>query len=185
MNRLALQMANLGSSTLQMRFALRSAAGTIFCSSVATALLADGVWRTSAFDLTATAMTNLAGSETLAQVLANAAELRLLSAATGPAFNGDSIVATLGVDNITATSIPVPAPAITEFTIAGGMPRISFRSVTGQTYRVEKESALQESNWVPLPNAISIAGTGGVIEVNDPEPNARSLSRRFYRVVRL
>ncbi len=56
---------------------------------------------------------------------------------------------------------------------------VSFPSVIGRAYRIEKSDTLAAGSWTPLLD--DIAGTGGVIEIADP--GAASLPRRFYRIV--
>lgn len=184
-NRISVQMANLGATQLNMRVALQSVGGTVYSSRSPTVLPADGVWRASNFDLTDATMANVGGGETLAQVLSNVAQIRILSALGGPTFNGDPVQGTLGVDNMTATSIPVAPLQITSFAITSGVPRVSFTTAPGQTYRVERKNAFTDISWVAVTNADNITGTGGVIQVSDPDPGLASLPRRFYRVVQL
>lgn len=183
-NRITAQMANFGTTTtLNMRIWFRGGSGTQYGSNTATTLPADGVWRIVTFDLTESALTNMGGPDTVAQALASVSELRIVSAVGGASSIGDSMVGTLGVDNITATSIPVPVPMITEFVFLNDSPRLSFTTVAGKTYRVERKDSLLAPDWIVLSNAGNIAGTGGVIQVNDPQSGVRSLPRRFYRVV--
>ncbi|MFL6594939.1 MAG: hypothetical protein ACJ8HQ_05795 [Chthoniobacterales bacterium] len=184
-NRITLQMANFGATELYMRVAFQSGGGTLYASSLPTVLPADGVWRARNFDLTNSTMTNVGGGETLAQALSHVTEIRILSAIGGPAFNGDPVQGTLGIDNMTATSIPVAGLTITNFTITSGVPRVSFTTASGQSYRVERKNAFTDSNWVAVTNGDNIAGTGGVIQVSDPDPGVASLPHRFYRVVQL
>lgn len=56
--------------------------------------------------------------------------------------------------------------------------RISFPTVLGMKYRVERSDSLTPAAWTTITN--NIAGSGGVIQVSDP--NAANLSMRFYRV---
>lgn len=95
-------------SPLSMRVALANGAGTQFSSTNAFTLPADDQWRQASFALDAASLTRVAGSAPLSAVLADVTELRLLSS-TAPAWRGDSIVATLSVDNITA--VPEPGAA--------------------------------------------------------------------------
>jgi len=183
-NRITMQMANFGATTLNMRIAF-TGAGTSYGSNTAAVLPADGVWRSISFDLTPGALTNMGGSATVEQALSNVSAFRIVSAVGGPSIVGDMIEGTLGVDNITATSIPVAAPAITEFVFVSDTPRISFTTVAGKSYRVERKDSLLDADWVALSNATNISGTGGVMQVSDPQPGVRSLGRRFYRVVLL
>jgi hypothetical protein len=177
--RVTAQMANLGSTSLQMRIAIRNPAFTEFASTSAAALPADGVWRPVTFDLVPSTMTRVSGTGTLADVLANVAEVRILHS-TAPAFMGSPISATLGVDNIRAVGT-----RITGIIFVGNVPQIRFATVTGASYRVERKNALTDPAWTALPNATSVDGTGGEVEVDDTEPGAGSLPSRFYRVVLL
>ena len=101
-------MANFGSTPLAMRVSIQGGQqGTIFASTSAVALPADGgIWHAVQFDLTSSALSLVAGSESLSTVLSNVTDFRLLSAANGPNSHGDSIVSTLGVDDIRALTIP-------------------------------------------------------------------------------
>ena len=66
-----------------------------------------------------------------------------------------------------------------------GTVRINFTSVAGEQYRVEYKNVLNAGSWTTLPGAETVFGTGGVMQITDPDPNVRSLPRRFYRVVLL
>src|SRR3712207_5104228 len=170
-------MANFGSTTLNMRIAF-TGAGTSYGSNTAAVLPPDGDWRSATFDLTPDALTNMGGSATVAQALANVTAFRVVSAIGGPSIVGDQVQGVPGVDNITATSIPVAPPSVTEFVFANNSPRVSFTTVAGKTYRVERKDSLLEPDWVVLSNANNVAGTGGVVQVSDPQPNVRSLGQR-------
>jgi hypothetical protein len=93
--------ANQGATPLHLRVALASSL-TQFGSTEPVELPADGVWRRVTFDLTPEAMTRIQGSADLAAALANVTELRLLSAAAGPALRGDPVASTLAVDDLRA-----------------------------------------------------------------------------------
>jgi len=56
---------------------------------------------------------------------------------------------------------------------------MSFPSVAGKTYRLERSETLQDGSWLPVQN--NIAGTGDVLEVVDPGGMAQT--KRFYRLV--
>jgi hypothetical protein len=184
-NRISVQMANLGSKELHMRIAFRSASGTLYGSSSAAILPVEPGWRSVNFDLTPEALTNMGGSDTVAQALTSVTEFRIVSAVGAPAFSGDPIAGTLGLDNMNATTIPVPAPVITEFGFVNDSLQLSFVTMAGKTYRVERKDSLADSEWVALSNATSVSGTGNVVHVSDPQPGVRSLRQRFYRVVLL
>lgn len=76
----------------------------------------------------------------------------------------------------------VPAPKITNCTMTGGSPRIRFTTALGETYRVVYKNDLREAAWLALAGSESIAGTGNVLEVTDPDPSAKDLRQRYYRV---
>ena len=99
--RIEADMANLGATPLSMRIAIEGSL-TRYGSTVAVALPADGSWHSVTFNLTANDLSVISGVASLNDVLANVQTLRILSAAAGPAWQGDAIAATLGVDNITA-----------------------------------------------------------------------------------
>jgi fibronectin type 3 domain-containing protein len=56
---------------------------------------------------------------------------------------------------------------------------VSFTTVTGKTYRLERSASLQSGSWFPVQD--SIPGTGGIVHVNDP--NGAGQTKRFYRIV--
>ncbi len=111
-NRITAHMANFGSTPLHMRVAIQSATGTVYGSTTAQLLPADGQWYVVTFNLTASNMSLIQGAETLNQTLQNVIQLRILSAQLGPSFTGDAIVGTLGVDNIRATTAPPTVSAV-------------------------------------------------------------------------
>jgi hypothetical protein len=93
--------ANLGATALHLRVAV-SAGVTQFGSAQAVDLPADGVWRRVSFDLTESSMSRILGTGSLSDVLSGVIEFRLLSAAGGPTFRGDTINSTLALDDLRA-----------------------------------------------------------------------------------
>lgn len=80
----------------------------------------------------------------------------------------------------TADTIP-PDVSISR---VGAAIRLSFSSILGKNYKVEyRESLTSGPEWSTLPGAASVAGTGAVVNVTDP--NATTRLQRFYRVVGL
>ena len=77
------------------------------------------------------------------------------------------------------------APETTAFLRSNGVPRINFTTELGRNYRVEYKNSPSDSQWLPVPGANTVSGTGSVIQVSDPDPNVASQPRRFYRVVLL
>jgi glucuronoarabinoxylan endo-1,4-beta-xylanase len=56
---------------------------------------------------------------------------------------------------------------------------LSFSTVTGKTYRVERSDTLQSNSWTTVQD--NIAGTGGTVQVTDS--NGVGKSKRFYRLL--
>lgn len=56
---------------------------------------------------------------------------------------------------------------------------VSFPTVAGKTYRLERSATLQPGSWATVQD--NIAGTGGVVTITDA--NAASQAKSFYRVV--
>lgn len=55
---------------------------------------------------------------------------------------------------------------------------VSFATVAGKTYRLERSDTLQSGSWVSVQTNIS--GTGGVVQITDA--GAAAQAKRFYRV---
>jgi hypothetical protein len=68
------------------------------------------------------------------------------------------------------------APRITQILHAGANTQISFTTVAGQNYTVERKNALTDSIWSPL---ATVAGTGTVLIVQDAQATE---PMRFYRI---
>ena len=108
-----LDAANFGTTAINLQIAVRGGPNaTCYGSNVTEPILTGGVWTSTVFELNDSALIQVlgngcTGSDTVAQVLANVTELRILSASGGAAWAGDAIIATLGVDNITASTVPV------------------------------------------------------------------------------
>ena len=63
-----------------------------------------------------------------------------------------------------------------------GSPVVRFMSKVGKTYRLEYKRSLTDASWIAVPGRESIAGTGGEMQVDDPQSDARTARGRFYRV---
>lgn len=96
---LQMHFNNLGATDLPMRVAVEGAGGGRFASLDPIVLPAGSGWQHVVFDLTDAAMVTVGGAQTLAQVLANVIELRVL-ASNVPDWNGSSLIAVLGMDNL-------------------------------------------------------------------------------------
>jgi hypothetical protein len=166
--RIDLQMANFGAATLHMRIAIQGGAGTRYASTTAVALPADGVWYSASFGLTSFDLTNVGGLSSLADVLVSVNTLRILSASAGPAWLGDVILASLGVDNIQAAGAGGPPP-VPDGTF--GSPMLASRgdpagSVIDLTWDV---STCQASDYHvlfgSLANVASLGIDGGICSI--------------------
>ena len=56
---------------------------------------------------------------------------------------------------------------------------VSFQTVSGKTYRLERSTTLQSGSWTPVQD--NIAGKGGTVQITDA--GAAGQSKCFYRVV--
>jgi hypothetical protein len=103
--RIEMRVANLGTTPLSVRIAFAGGFSQ-FGSTSAVELPAGSGWQRAVFNLTSAAITTLSGPATVAEALASVTEVRILSAAGGPAYNGDGLVSSLGVDSIRALRQP-------------------------------------------------------------------------------
>ena len=77
-------------------------------------------------------------------------------------------------------------PQNTSITRTGtSAPKISFSTASGQHYSVEYKNNLTDPSWTAVSGATNIPGTGGVVQVTDPDPNIANVRRRFYHVILL
>ena len=97
-------VANFGTAPLHIRIGLADPSRSLhqFVSTNAHVVPATGIWRRVVFNLTATDLTRVAGTFSLAQLLASVGEVRILSQSSGPGWIGDGIEGALGADNIQA-----------------------------------------------------------------------------------
>jgi len=68
---------------------------------------------------------------------------------------------------------------ISQLQVSGSDMLVSFASVAGKTYRVDRSDTLQNGSWVTVQD--NIAGTGATIQITDS--GGASSGKRFYRVV--
>ena len=92
---------------IRIAFGSGTGGGGSWFASTTPVTLPAGAWQSATFGLSESDLTQVTGADSLQDVLANVAELRIISASAGPNFQGDSVNAVLGVDNIRA----VPEPA--------------------------------------------------------------------------
>jgi hypothetical protein len=98
-------------------------------------------------------------------------------------FSADNATASPATQNFSL--VVISPPNITACKIIGGMPTITFTTISSQTYRVERKTDLADANWVTVTGAGNISGTGNKVSVADPDAGASKLAKRFYRVVML
>lgn len=104
-----IDLKNLGNTPLSMRWVMQPQIGASsgYVSATAFALPADGAWHHAAFLIDSAHLTGVDGPPALSSVLANVQEARIVSSVS-PDTGGDTIAATIGVDNVRA----VPEPAV-------------------------------------------------------------------------
>ena len=68
---------------------------------------------------------------------------------------------------------------ISQMTPDGNDMTLGFLTVLGKTYRLERSDTLQNGSWQTVQN--NIAGTGGTVQIIDPDGTAQP--NRFYRIV--
>ena len=76
-----------------------------------------------------------------------------------------------------------PLPQIVAMSVFPGAPSVTFTTTNGDKYAVERSDNLLTPGWTTVTNAGNISGTGNPITVNDPDPGAGNLPKRFYHVV--
>lgn len=121
---LSIDLNNFGATPLTIRVAFQAANGNEYSTAGFSIAPASG-WRPAVFSITDPNMTQISGApQPFGTALATGIQtMRILNAAA-PSFNGDPIVAHLGMDNIKAFT-PVPEPSMVLLTSAAGF--FSFR----------------------------------------------------------
>lgn len=102
--KISMYMKNFGTNKLEVRLAFNGS-GAKYSSTNSVSLSAGSEWQIVVFSIEPSDMTSVGGTDASA-TLGNVTELRILHNAT-PSWIGASIVATLGVDYISASEIPV------------------------------------------------------------------------------
>jgi hypothetical protein len=136
--------------------------------------------------------TGPAGAATYAWTINNgtitsATNIQTITYTAGP---GGPVTLGLTISNASActasTSLNVATnPVITSFAIVNGVPTLTFTTVAGRSYAVERKDDLRAATWTVVTNAGNISGTGNPVTAVDPDPGAGTLPRRFYHVVLL
>jgi len=108
-------LKDLSAAPLDIRIAIKTGNGITpgWASTTGFALPADGAWHHATFPLDSADLTPINSPPPLSKILSDVGELRILESAA-PALDGDSIAASVGIDNITA----VPEPAMTTIAAA-------------------------------------------------------------------
>ncbi|MEO7933317.1 MAG: LamG-like jellyroll fold domain-containing protein [Chthoniobacterales bacterium] len=68
---------------------------------------------------------------------------------------------------------------ISQLQMSGSNITVSFSTVSGKTYRVERSDTLENGSWTIVQG--NIAGTGGTVQATDVD--AAGQAKRFYRIV--
>lgn len=80
-----------------------------------------------------------------------------------------------GTDPTSAASVL----KVTDLTVDSGSITISFPTLSGKTYRLERSLTLQSGSWTTVQD--NIAGTGGMVQITDFGADAQP--KRFYRII--
>ena len=103
---ISLELKNFGSSTLSMRLAFFVNRNTGYSETTPFSLPADGNWHQAFFPITGPSFTTIGSPSAFNTLLSNfTGQLRILDSAS-PSLEGDTIAATIGVDDI--QSVPEP-----------------------------------------------------------------------------
>lgn len=125
-----MDLKNLGNTPLTMRWVVQSQLGISpgYASTTGFALAADGAWHHAAFLLDTAHLTPIDSPAALSSVLANVQEARILSSSV-PDTGGDTIAATIGVDNVRAVPEPTAGALLLFFApLLRRRTRVSFSS---------------------------------------------------------
>jgi hypothetical protein len=133
-NAIDMDLNNLGASSLTIRIAFQDGGGLEY-SSAGFALPVGSGWQHADFSLADADMTQLFGTaQPFSTALTNGIITMRIIDAVNPAYNGDSIAAQLGVDNITAVGAAVPEPGSLALFAAAGF-------AVGGAVRARRKSA--------------------------------------------
>ena len=185
--RVEMDMINLGDTALSMRIGFEGSF-TRWVSTTPFALPAGGQWTHVGFDIDAASLTRVAGASSLETTLASISQFRVLH---NPivSFNGSSIVATIGLDNIQAFGtaptgsgrVPngaddAPGIPLTVSRTAEGL-RLDWGASCNQD---DTDFAVYEGSLGTTDSAVPVTCTTGGETFADIVPSSGS---RFYLVV--
>ena len=173
--RLTLQAKNFSGPALQLRAVLKTGYGPTagFASTVAFPLPPDGAWHRATFELNEAAMTRVNSSSLIfSNLITSAGELRILSS-TEPSIIGDSIEATLGLDNIQA--LPATGPEL-KISAATNQLRVSWPATGATNFVLESATNLVLPAWTK--EFATNNFVNGTNSVNVPQSNGE----KFFRL---
>lgn len=185
--RVEMDLINQGGSPLAIRVAVEGSF-TRWVSTTPFALPANGRWLHASFEINETTMTRVSGASSLSDVLANVGHFRILHNAS-LSFNGASIVATMGADNITAIGTPVVAAGtVPDGTDANpGTPLMITRTVEGlrldwgaSCVGTDNDFAVYEGTLGTPGSQVPVVCSTGGLTFAEFAPGA---GNRFYLVV--
>jgi hypothetical protein len=119
------------------------------------------------FDPTANTFTAIAGSP-----FANTITANLTTPGSNWAGDGDWVLV------LQAQAPNIVSPQITAWAFSNNNFTVSFSTVSGQSYALNKTTDLASDSWLSV--ATNISGTGGTVQVADT--NSLNQPRQFYRV---
>ncbi len=102
-----MDLLNDGATPLAIRIGLRDGGGAGYISATPFSLPAGSGWQTAAFPISEAGMTAVGSPGSFTSFLAAGGfQFRILNASGTSSLNGDTVVSTLGIDNITAVPEP-------------------------------------------------------------------------------
>jgi len=121
-NEIALDLNNLGTTTVSIHLAFKSATfngASGYLTTIPVQLAPNSGWQHFSFSITPAAMTAIGGPSAFNTFFSNPAELRIINESGTTSLNGDLIAAEIGIDNIAAIAVPEPGSLILIVAIGG------------------------------------------------------------------
>ncbi len=176
----SMYIKNFGSTSLNMRIALRGAGGD-FWSVNSVVVPASSNWQPIVFSVKPA---DLTGGTNINSTLSGVTTVRILHSVAG-GFNGDPIAAQIGLDNITAAAQPLPVELISfSADVAGAKVKLQWSTSTEtNNLRFEIQRSFNQTGWQTIGN---VMGNGTTTQNHhysfyDDMSNYNS-SKIFYRL---
>lgn len=126
-----MDLLNSGTVPLQIRLGLRNPVGSGYISTTPFALGVGGGWQSAEFPVTQAALTAVGSPGGYSSFLSGTFALRILHATGTANLNGDPVVSTLGIDNITA----VPEPSAIAVAALGSLALVAAARRSCRSHR--------------------------------------------------